>query len=261
MGCTTMQCPMPEMSRCGSSGVEICLHRQRPDWCPDACSGIERCPENCLVSQSPIVTKNVTLSVFFPLAYSVHVFWPWLPCRGEQVFNVFLYLPLVSCSDQSGEGWKALKHWVLTLNWSLLPLSWSGLEIIWGNRMTATSDTVKPGVKGWLSITALQKVSWDHVMLALWDGLLNGTMNCKRGLYRFLFNLFNFLRGESSRQDYTLLQQIIQMYKSYWGVKCVWVMECQTSWEQTILIMSFDCVKAILGVICLNKTENVKPIH
>lgn len=72
-----------------------------------------------------------------------------------------------------------------------------------------------PGVQGWLSTTASQGARWDHMVLTPWGGLLNGTMSSKCGLHRFLFNLLHFLRDESSRQDYTLLQQIIQIYKSY----------------------------------------------
>jgi len=100
------------------------------------------------------------------------------------------------------------------VTWSDFCYLWPGVAWKWweviGWPVTSTSDTVKPSVKGWMSIAASQKARWDHAVLTLWDGLLNGMMTSKCGLYRFLFNLLNFLRNESSRQDYTLLQQIIQ---------------------------------------------------
>jgi len=68
---------------------------------------------------------------------------------------------------------------------------------------------VKPGVKARLGTAACRQHGEVMQMLAFWAGLANGMMTAKRGLHRFLFNLLNFLTDESSRHDYTLLQQII----------------------------------------------------
>lgn len=138
-----------------------------------------------------------------------------------------------------------LLPWVVSLKWSLLCLAWKPWKVI-GWATTSTSGLVTHGVKC-LIITALQK---DNEIMECWRsgmGFLNGTMTGNCGLCMFLLNLLHFWRYESSRQDYALPQQIIQMYKSYWGFKCIWVMKCQTSWEQTILIMSFIVLEPFYG--------------
>lgn len=180
---------------------------------------------------------------FFPFL-SGSLFWPWLVCRGEQVFNLFL----------SASGlllwlvWGELEHVFYLELWAQNDLCslWKQWKVM-GWATTSTSGLVKPGVKCCLIITALQK---DNEIMQCWHsgmGFLNGMMTSNCGLGRFLLNLLNFLRYESSRQDYALPQQIIQMYKSYWRVECIWVLKCQISWEQTILIMSFIVLEPFYG--------------
>lgn len=164
-------------------------------------------------------------------------------CRGEQVFNLFLCLPLASFSGWCGESCNV--PFPLSCEPKVTSAFSGNNGIGWAT--TSTSGLVKPGVKCCLITTALQKVNEIRQCWHSGMGFLNGMMTSNCGLCRFLLNLLDFLRYESSRQDYAFPQQIIQMYKSYWRVECIWVLKCQISWEQTILIMSFIVLEPFYG--------------
>lgn len=109
---------------------------------------------------------------YFPFCF-IPGFWPCLVCRGEQVFNFFLCLPLASFSGWCGESLECAFYLELSLKWSLLSLAWSALETTEGHRMSHHFHLWFGEI--WSEMLSghhcLSERKWDHVVLTLWDGL------------------------------------------------------------------------------------------